>query len=313
MVDGPGRVVLPVRGSDRQPGRRILGGPDRHDHGHRSAYRAAADRSRGPRIADKAWSPGSATFRAGVIGEWRNGSIRTTLDAFNAPSMPSSRRVRIRALADPAHTADMSPRRSGTPWGEFADLLRSAPRSDSIPRLHHPRPGRDASRRRRAAADAVRNRDLAGPGTRAGESRVHGVAHPGDGNRLAVWGPRHTLCPHVRRGASTDRGSTDRRVRARADGNDKRYSPLSLPRLCLAFLPINEPGYVQLGAVVTVGAVAPVRLPPLRVECPSRSSRFQGVQSLAGGAERLVRPDCRRCSLSLGCHRLPPLRRGLGS
>ncbi len=35
-------------------------------------------------IADKAWSPTSATFRAGVIGEWRERLDQSTLAAFNA-------------------------------------------------------------------------------------------------------------------------------------------------------------------------------------------------------------------------------------
>jgi hypothetical protein len=34
-------------------------------------------------IAERAWSPTSATFRAGVTGEWRDRFDQTTLDAFN--------------------------------------------------------------------------------------------------------------------------------------------------------------------------------------------------------------------------------------
>ena len=36
------------------------------------------------RIADEAWSPGAATFRAGVTGEWRRTFDQDTLDAFRA-------------------------------------------------------------------------------------------------------------------------------------------------------------------------------------------------------------------------------------
>jgi hypothetical protein len=34
-------------------------------------------------VAAKAWSPMSATFRAGATGEWRSRFDQTTLDAFN--------------------------------------------------------------------------------------------------------------------------------------------------------------------------------------------------------------------------------------